>query len=327
MSKMRLKPFLETFSKFDIFTHVRPDGDAIGSSLALQAALIGAGKQARVFCPDVIPAKYSFLPGAGSICDDYSPGDVENTLAITLDCSDMNRLSYMKEDAREYKQLLNIDHHVTNEEFGNYNFIDTSAAATAEMIYCLLKEDSFQLTEEISLCLYVGLTTDTGSFKYENTTSKTLQVAGELLANGVNPIVGYRVIDEYPLSTLLLLRDALSTLKLNQEKTVAWMQVTEEMVRRNGALPEELDGFVNYLRNIQSVDVAVLFYHKEDDETKVGFRSKKTDVASIARYFAGGGHPRAAGCSLTGNAEEICQTVLSKIEGDLAEVSAASKKS
>jgi len=326
MGDTRLKPLLETHQRIDIFTHVRPDGDAIGSSLALQAALTGAGKKARVFCPDVVPAKYSFLPGAESIKAHYTPLDGQSALAVTLDCSDLNRLSYMKENVLEFDKLINIDHHVTNEFFGHHNLVDHNAAATAEILFKLLKKEGFLLTAEISLCLYVGVSTDTGSFKYENTTAETLYMGGELVANGVDPTVGYRVLDEYPLSTLLLLRDALTTLQMNDEKTVAWMQVTEKMIRRNGALPEELDGFVNYLRNIQSVDVAVLFFHKDNGETKVGFRSKKTDVAVIASHFGGGGHPRAAGCTLTGDYNKLTKKVLARIEKEISSMAAAGKK-
>lgn len=314
MKNDELNYLLRKNDKIAIYTHIRPDGDALGSALAWGRALKKRGKEIKLFCPDVIPAKYSFLPDVQSFqkeLDEAKAGE----LSFILDCSDLDRLDYFKEKALQSRIIVNIDHHRTNNGFGKINIIDTSAAATAEIIYRLISENGWQLDREISLSLYVAIVSDTGSFKFDNTTPQTLSIASKLLSYGINPsMVSQKIFDERPLSSILLLRDTLNTLKLDNSKKIAWVTVTEEMLEKNGAKPEELDGFVNYVRDIEGVEVGVIFYHTRKGETKVGFRSKGVDVSSIAFSLGGGGHPRAAGCTITGPPEQVVNKVLATVK-------------
>lgn len=295
-----------------IFTHVRPDGDAIGSSLALANALKTGHKTVEVFCPDVIPPRYSFLPGVNIFQDSFAPKGGKD-LTFILDCSDLRRLDYMREKVQQLDRIVNIDHHVTNEKFGDLNLIDASAASTGEIIYRIL-QNNYELNYEISLCLYVAVSSDTGSFKYENTTPQTMEIAARLLEKGINPFyVSQKIFDEYPVSTILLLRDALETLQFDETGKIAWMAVDDELLRKHQARSAELDGFVNYVKNIESVEVGIFFHHTDYGETKVGFRSKTVDIASVAHALGGGGHPRAAGCTVKGRPEEVIKKVLQSV--------------
>lgn len=316
MKDFNLYPLLNEYANILIFTHMRPDGDAIGSSLALAKALKLKNKSVEVICPDLIPSRYSFLPGVDIFQSTFQIKKGKS-LAFILDCSDLKRLSSMEEKVQQLDKIINIDHHVTNEEFGDLNLIDTSAASTGEIIYQILR-NGFDLNYEISLCLYVAISSDTGSFKYENTTPKTMEIAAKLLEKGINPFyVSQKIFDEYPVSTILLLRDALATLQFDGTGKIAWIAIDDGMLRTHQANSAELDGFVNYAKNIESVEVGIMFHHTDNGETKVGFRSKTIDIASVAQSFGGGGHPRAAGCTVKGQPEEVINNVLESVSRSL----------
>jgi len=311
MKEQDLFPLLEGYNNISIFTHVRPDGDAIGSSLAWAKALIMLGKNVEIYCPDVIPERYSFLPGYERFQDQFLPHKKEKLLAFVLDCSDLARLEYMESQMSQVEKIVNIDHHITNECFGDHNLVKTSAAATAEIIFQLIQENNLELDQEISLSLYAAISSDTGSFRYKNTTPQTMRIAALLLENGVNPyLVSEKLFDELSLNKLLLLREALYTLKVDEKHQVAWMSMKESTVRKYNASPAELEGFVNYAKNIKNMDIGVFFYHGNDGETKVGLRSKNSDVARMASYFGGGGHPLAAGCTVKGRAGQVEKKIL-----------------
>lgn len=298
MKSSELSALISKHEHIYILTHTLPDGDAIGSTLAWGMALRQHGKKVRMFCPGVLPRKYAFLPGAAEIEHDY-PAEPPPGINFVLDCGDLERLSYMRHKVEGGGEIVNIDHHATNLYFGNYNLVDISAAATGEIIYLLIREQGFTLDREIGTCLYAAISSDTGSFKYGNTTSRTLQITASLLDLGVDSsMVSQKLFDEYPHSTIHLLRDALTTLQLDETASVAWMNLHEDILDLYNAKAEEMEGFVNYAKNILSVEVGIFFYHTRRGETKVGFRSKNVDVGAIARLLGGGGHPRAAGCTI-----------------------------
>ncbi len=314
METIDLKAILKTVKRISIFSHVRPDGDAIGSSLGLQRILhTNTGLPVYLYCPDVIPAKYDFLPGVEQFLRELE-GSVEQDLVFVLDCSDLDRLDYLKEKIQQHPRLINIDHHVTNDFFGKYNLVDTRAAATGEMLYQLSRAWGFHVDFEAALCLYSAIVSDTGSFKYDNTTPETLRITAELLQKGVQPsLVSQRLFDERPYTTLALLGEALKSLTLDQDDKIAWMSIDDDGIEKCGAKPEELDGFVNYLRDIENVEVGIFFYHARVGNTKVGFRSKSMDVARIASAFGGGGHPRAAGCTVEDEPSMVIKRVLNAV--------------
>ncbi|HHU75799.1 MAG TPA: bifunctional oligoribonuclease/PAP phosphatase NrnA [Firmicutes bacterium] len=314
MIDVDLEALLQEYEQIHVFTHVRPDGDAIGSSLAWGKALEQMGKKVRLFCPDDIPIKYSsFIPDI-NISSVYSPPENTPTLAFALDCSDLERLDYMKEDVLRLDKLFNIDHHGTNVKFGDYNLVDPSAAATGEIIYRLIEDLQIELTTEMSLYLYIALASDTGSFKYENTTPQTMYIAGKLLEKGVSPsFVSLKIFDEISFSSFSLLRDCLQSLKMDKTGRIAWMSADEGMLARYRVASSELEGYINYAKNIIGVEVGVFFYHTLSGETRVGFRSKNVDVSSVAFSLGGGGHLRAAGCSVAGKPEEVEEMVIQKV--------------
>lgn len=319
MIDVDLEPLLQKYEQIYIFTHIRPDGDAIGSSLAWERALKQRGKSVKLFCPDVIPQKYASFISDGNISNVFVTPEDTPTLAFVLDCSDLDRLDYMKDDLLKLDGVFNIDHHKTNLQFGDYNLVDPSAAATGEIIYRLIQDLKLELTEEMSLFLYIALASDTGSFKYENTSPQTMSIAGKLLEKGVNPsLVSMKIFDEISFSSFLLLRDCLQDLKLDQTGKIAWMSVDEKMLAGYGVKPSELEGYINYAKNISGVEVGAFFYHTIAGETKVGFRSKTVDISSIAFSLGGGGHPRASGCSIAGRPDEIEKMVIQKISTMLA---------
>ena len=310
MSKYKLSFELDQYKNIYIFTHIRPDGDALGSSLALGETLRLRGKSVKILCADDIPVRYSFLPGIKRFQDDFTPAEGKG-LAFVLDCNDLYRLGSLRKAASKLDTIVNIDHHITNNHFGDVNYIDTAASSTGEIIFQLIKDNNFVLNEEISLNLYVAIASDTGSFKFGNTTPLTMQIAGELLKEGVDPsLVGQKLFDEYPLSTLLLLRDCLSAVQFDPAQKIIWTNVYEKTLAKNKARQAELDGFINYLINVQEAKVGVLFFHTDQGNTKIGFRSKSIDVASLAQSLGGGGHSRAAGATISGEPDTVVRDVL-----------------
>lgn len=300
MKGSELSTLLRNHEQIYILTHTLPDGDAIGSSLAWGAALRDLGKRVRVFCPGVVPQKYAFLPGVENIEHDL-PVSAPQGVFFVLDCGDLERLDYMSTKVQGRGVIVNIDHHATNIYFGDYNIVDTEAAATGEIIYRIILEHGYLLNQEVSTCLYTAIASDTGSFKYANTTSRTLQIAAVLLDKGADPSqITRKIFDQYPQSTIYLLRDALATLQVDDKFPIAWMGLHEDILDVYGAKAEEMEGFVNYAKNIIGIEIGIFFYHTQKGETKVGFRSKSVDVGAIAEALGGGGHPRASGCTITG---------------------------
>ena len=321
MNNFNLDTLLECYHHTIILIHIRPDGDAIGSALALKKALKQRGKDVQLLCADVIPSKYSFLPGIENFKDHINPNNAE-TLVFILDCSDLDRLGYMKETVLNLSGVIvNIDHHITNDLFGDFNIVDVNASATAEIIYRLLRENKINIDPEISLCLYVGISSDTGFFKYENTSPRAMCIAAGLLRQGINPsLVSQKIFDELSVPAIKLLSDALATLEFEDEGRIAWMKVRDDMLQKHRAKPEELDGFVNYTKNIEGVEAGIFFYHTDKNlETKIAFRSKTIDVSRIAKKFGGGGHPLAAGCTIKGKQNEVEALVLNAVKKAIKE--------
>lgn len=301
---------LREHEKFVLIAHVLPDGDSIGSLLALGEALCNAGKEVQLFSPGAVPRKYTFLRGSEKIKVEgmeLPPAAV----VIALDSSDPDRLGNFTEQARQARHLVNIDHHVTNARYGTLNLIDAEAAATGEIIYSLLDELGAAVTESIAEALYVAIATDTGSFKYDNTTPVTHRIAASLLEKNVNPgVLSQRIFDERPLSYYLLLKEALSTLEVHAENRIALISINKEMLQRSGTSVEDIDGLINYTRDIEGIELGILIYVENAEEIKVGFRSKTADVSLLAKKLNGGGHPKAAGCRVHGSYQSVKEKVL-----------------
>lgn len=271
---------------------------------------------------DEIPEIYRFLPGSDRFVRwDQVSGDFD--LALFLDCGDPSRTGPALAVARRAKVSVNIDHHVTNTHFGDYNYVDPGCSSVGEQIYRLLNEANIPLDKDIAACLYTSIITDTGGFRYENTTVDTHLVAAHLLTFDVQPqAVSQAIYERKTLSSLRLQALALGTLQVGHGGETAWMEVTREMLDRVGSSDEETDGLINYARSIQGVEVGLFFRELPDGGIRVGFRSKgRVDVSRVAADLGGGGHPRAAGCSLAGPLAQARERVLEAIEKALGNAS------
>jgi len=292
--------------------HIMPDGDCLGSVLALALILKQLGKQATMAGPDPVPQIYKFLPGI----EDYrvgSPPEGKYDTLIVLDCPVPERLGNGYRDL-PFRNLsvINIDHHASTNPFGTYRYVDPGAAAVGEIIFDLLNLMQVNIPLDVAICLYTAIVTDTGSFQYESTTPETHRRVARLLEIGV-PVSRINVLlyEEKPKAAQLLLSAALKTLSFSYCGKVAWMIVTRDMLRETGAKDEHTEGIVNYARSIKGVEVGLLFHELPDGRYKISFRSKEAvDVNRLAVFFGGGGHSRAAGCEVMGKLNKIEKEVV-----------------
>ena len=300
---------LKQANKIVIVSHVSPDGDTLGSSLALMHTLRSLGKEVVMNVDDDIPAVYSFLPGIQEYRRFAAGESVEADLLVVIDASSADRAGNAME-AVNASAVLNIDHHKTNTHFADYLYLDADAAATAEIIYSLLQTMAVPLNIDVATCIYEGLYTDTGSFKYSNTTSNTLATAAALLKLGVNPSTISDNMEVKSRHQVEMLGEVLKTLTFLHDGRVAFVEIAPELYDHN----IDTDTFVSYPRYIEGVEIALLFKQVEANLTRVSFRSKAIDVAKIALSSGGGGHQKAAGCSIYAPLKEAEKTVLQALE-------------
>ena len=299
---------------FLVATHENPDGDAVGSSLALACYLSALGKEVTVFSCDLLPDNYKFLPLADTVVT--SIPDRKFDICFVLDAGDLSRTGKDPESFRQIGKIINIDHHPDNRNFGDINLVDPKASATGALIYRLLSTAGFEIDYPTALCIYTAIVTDTGSFRYSNADHEAFQISGQMVSCGINPwFVAEKLYESQPRQRLELLCLALSTLQVADRGDIASITVTLDMYAKTGATSELTDGFVNYPRSIRGVEVAVFFREVENGLFKVGFRSKgKVDVSVLAAAFGGGGHHNAAGCKISGSMEEARHMILSYVE-------------
>jgi len=303
----KIRAIIDNNEHFNIISHTMPDGDSIGSMIALAEALKQENKNVSVYSIDGIPRKYGFMDKGDTFDEVQGP---LNSVFFILDCSDLKRTGAEPGVFENCREIINIDHHVTNEYFGTVNLVDPDASATGEILFSLLHGLNFSINRHIAEALYTAIITDTGLFKYENTSRETFRVAAQLLDYGVNPGMAQKIFDEYPLNYLLLLKLALSTLELWSSQRIACLTISEEMRLQCGASMETLEGIVNYAKNIEGVEIGMLIYVNSQGEVKVGLRSKNADVSQIAAHFSGGGHKKAAGFKVQGNLSSVKDEVL-----------------
>jgi phosphoesterase RecJ-like protein len=308
---------IKRHNRFLIAAHVNPEGDSLCSQLAMKELLHILGKTASIINHDAVPEHYRFLPKADEISTDIRK-KIDFDAAIILDCPTMKRIGNVKDLLSSGKPVINIDHHISSEKFGDVNWVDPHASSTGEMIYRLYKEMDIPLTREVALCLYIAILTDTGNFNYDNTSRLTHEIAGELLGYGLDPaVVSESVYERRTLEDIRFLGLVLSTLKVNLAGDVAYLEMTRDMVGQTGADISKSEGFINYARSIGGVKIAILFKEdlKDPNRINISFRSKgDVDVNGIAAYFGGGGHTKASGCALTGPLAEVERRVLDKVE-------------
>lgn len=302
-------------SKIAITSHLAPDGDNVGSSLALCLALKKLDKQVDFILDDSIPEVYRFLTGAKEVKRHTSFADLNYDLVIAMDCGDLDRIGNVKM-LTEKTRLINIDHHISNTFFGDINLVEDKASATAEIAYKLIKSLGVFIDKDIATCIYTGIVTDTGMFQYSNTSEETHSIAAELIIAGVSPSdIFNKVYQNSPKEKVLLMKEALQSLEFYFRNRVTCISITKRQM--DAISKEELDteGVVNLARDIADVEVAIFLKEKEPGIFKASLRSKSSvDVCAIAKVFGGGGHIRASGCTIEGELEQVKELILREVQ-------------
>ena len=301
--------------RFAVLSHVRPDGDALGSQLALGLSLKRLGKDVRIWNEEGMLEKYSFLPSANLLTK--PPADPEDVdVAIALDTAIQNRLGTALPAVRSAKVWINIDHHPSNPGYGDLVYINPKAPATGQILFELIRSEKLPIDAAIAENLYVAISTDTGSFQYPNTTARTFEMAAELVRAGVDVgRVSQLTYENYPRRRAELLRDLLGTMRFEANNRVASFSLSLATAKKLGALPEHNEGLIDHLRAIHGVIVAVFFEELADGKVRVSMRSKseKVNVCAICEKFGGGGHVLAAGARIPGTLAEVENKVLEEV--------------
>ena len=287
-----------------IASHTNPDGDAVGSLLAVGLALDSLNKKTVLFNESPIPAVYRFLPFIELIEHEIKDSYAFDT-AVILDCGNIQRIGRSAEIVSRIPVIINIDHHITNTRFGTCRLIDVSACSTAEIAYGIIKKMGIRINDAIATSIYTGILTDTGSFRFSNTNKTAFTICEEMIGCGVNPYeVARHVYGKYSLGRIRLLNLALDSIEISENGKLSMMTVTQDMIEETGTQPEDVDGLINYARRIEDVKLAALIHEEKMNSHHsnglknfhVSLRSDGSiDVAAIATSFGGGGHASAAG--------------------------------
>jgi phosphoesterase RecJ-like protein len=290
-----------------ILSHMRPDGDAIGSQLALMLSLRQLGKQVVAWNESGLPDSFRFLRHSELVTMPPPPAEARIfDLAIALDTAT--------------KQRLGTTHHASNPGYGDLNYIDSSAPATGQIIYDFLQSQALPLTQEAADALYVAISTDTGSFRYPNTRARTFEIAAHLISAGVNAgELARHLYDCYPKRRILLLGELLRNARFDAEDRVASLALTRETKDRYQVKPEDIDGLIDSIRAVDTVAVAIFFEELEDGRVRISMRSKddRIDVSRLCAEFGGGGHALAAGARARGSLGEVSARVLERVINEI----------
>ena len=306
---------LREHQTFAVLGHVRPDGDALGSQLALGLSLKKLGKDVRIWNEEGMLEKYSFLPNANLLTKPPAePEDVD--VAIALDTAIQNRLGTTLPAVRSAQVWINIDHHPSNPGYADLVYIDPKSPATGQILFELIKSEKLPIDAAIAENLYVAISTDTGSFQYSNTTARTFEIAAELVRVGIDVgRVSQLTYENYPRRRVELLRDLLGTMRFDANDRVASFSLSLATAKKLGVLPEDNEGLIDHLRAIHGVIVAVFFEELVDGKVRVSMRSKseKVNVCAICEKFGGGGHVLAAGARVRGSLAEVEKKILEEV--------------
>jgi phosphoesterase RecJ-like protein len=306
----RAESLLERADKAFLIAHTDPDGDTVGSTLALAYALRKMGKECTLACSDPVPDLLFFLPGVEEF---GTPQVTDHDLIVTVDASDPGRLGQTYKDVLGMDlPILNIDHHITNTGFGTVNLVRSDAAATAEIIFDLLTAWKVEVDQLLATYLLTGIVTDTRSFSTSNTTPRALEVSSELVASGASLIdINEHYYRNKGVETLRLWGQMLNRMQLDGH--LVWSVNTLEMREDCRADSDDGDGIVNLLASVREAVAAIVFKENEGGQIEVSIRSRPgVDISSVAVHFGGGGHPQAAGAVVNGTLEQVVPSVLSK---------------
>lgn len=296
-----------------IISHIDPDGDSIGSMLCLGILLEKLGLEVDFYSQDGVPKVYRFLPRADKVRNSLT-ANKEYDLVAAVDSSDIKRLGEKINVTETGKTIINIDHHPDNTNYGTINCVKQSSS-TAELIYKLAKYLKLDIDPDMAKCLYVALITDTGNFRYENTSKETFLMAAELLETGIKTHeITTKIYDTRSVATIKLFAAVMATIETTDNQKAAWITVPQEILARYNCTSEQLVGLVDHIRSIGGVEVAILFREEKDGVVKVNFRSKdKVNVSAIAQKFSGGGHVKAAGAVFKEGLDAVKQKVIAEV--------------
>jgi phosphoesterase RecJ-like protein len=325
ISLSKIGEFISNNQTFALMSHINPDGDAIGSVIALGTILEAQGKQVYYRNQDGVPESLAFLPDSGKICTPLSSiTDVD--VLFALDCAKEPRLG--KEALAEIsaKVVINIDHHKTNTLYGDYHYIDSSSAATAQIIYELAQDQNYPIPASARDNIYVGIATDTDSFRTRGTSGQVHNIAAELIAQGLDvAAINQQIYENTPFRKVQLLKEYLNTLQITPCGNIADWSLTQETKERLGIQPGDNEDMVNYMTSIDTVKIACSFEEQKDQSIRISLRSKSADldVSSIASNFGGGGHSKAAGIILENTPISVARKqILAAVSSFIVEVSA-----
>ncbi len=293
---------IRSHRRFVVSSHINPEGDALGSAIALASLLKRMGKQVTLANDGGIPKAFDFLPCMVPVLSRPRAG-FKADVSVVVDVPTFSRVGSMQRLIRRVPTVICIDHHVSNQRFADINWVDPKAAATGELIYRLYQAFGVKPNQAEALCLYVSIVTDTGSFRYMNTTPAVHRIVAELIATGVSPLkVAQQLFESYSAADLKFLGTILCAIKQTPDGQIVWLEVPHQLLKDSKAGPEIVDELVNYPRSIRTAQVAFVLRPTEDGKrVRVSMRSKGTvDVDQIARTFGGGGHMAASGCTVEG---------------------------
>ena len=300
---------------FCIVGHIRPDGDCLGSQMALALALRNAGKKVTVWNQDPIPQKYKFLDAEGLF---HKPKHGEKfDCVIATDCASFERLGKVGECISNRKVFINIDHHVSNPRYADVNWVSPRDPSCGELIYRLLKVAQWPITKPIADLLFTAISTDTGSFQYATTRSGTFHAGAELVTRGASLArICNEVYQSYPLSRVKLLKHVYSKFRLAADDQIAWFWLKKIDFQRTGAESDDTEGLIDHIRAIEPVVVACVFEEIEPELTRISLRSKRSNVnvSEIAAQFGGGGHPAASGARVFGKPLAVQRKMIAAIK-------------
>lgn len=314
------KSFIQTNDHFLVVSHVQPDGDAISSTCAVGYLLDRLKKNFVMINEDSIPEKFGYLPQVEQI--QLVTKDPQHFFKhiIAVDCADLSRMGQAEQLISPNPEILNIDHHPTNNDYGQLNLVEPSAAATAEILYDLYDQFDLAWDQDFATCIYTGILTDTGGFRYANTTAKLMNIAADLLRYGVNAHeMAEKLLEKRSYNHLQLLGRALNTLSFTEDRRVSWVALSEKDIKETNASIDDYEGIVHYPRNIDGVDVGILFREVDSETVKISLRSSdRVNVSEIAKFFNGGGHVRAAGATLKSSLSNAVSLVINKVKKELS---------
>lgn len=313
VSFQRVITLLTEGNSFLLITHRDPDGDGVGSMLALGGALSKAGKDVVLFTEKRLSPSLSLLRGAKRIVQRFDPGK-DFDAVVALDCAELARLGKLADYSEGAKPLINIDHHETNDLFGDLNLVDTNSSSTGELVFKVINTMGIPVDSEVAENLFAAIQTDTGSFRYHNTTSTSLKIAAEMMEHGVNPWeVSRKIMDRYEPSRLRLLEMALGTIEFHHEGKIGMMTLSSDMFKKANAHQGDSERFVDYPRFVSGVEIAVMIRETGENDYKFSLRSNnEVNVAQLASLFGGGGHARAAGFECHGSIGVLKEDLLIK---------------